>query len=79
METPVTGPVEMGKSIVDVGFLVMAAACYLVYSAIIIFVFVKWFVRTLDGITMRYRQTLDKILQLVKEIHRMIKAKYDKP
>jgi len=78
METPVTNPIEMGKSIADLGFVIMAAAGYLVYSAIIIFFFVKWFVRMVDAITERYQQAINEMLQLVKELHGMIKTIYDK-
>jgi len=78
METPMTNPIEMGKSIADLGFVIMAAAGYLVYSAIIIFFFVKWFIRMVDGINEHYRMAINEMLLLVKEMHVMIKA-MDKP
>ena len=68
-----SNPVEMGKSITDFGFVVMAAAGYLIYSATIIFFFVKWFVRIIDGIIDRQQRVLDEILQLQKEQHTMLK------
>jgi len=77
MESPVTNPLEMGKSIADIGFVVMAAAGYLVYSAIIIFVFVKWFIRMLDTINERDQLAINEVLQLVREMHGMIKAIYE--
>ncbi len=64
---------EMGKSITDFGFVVMTAAGYLVYSAAIIFFFVRWFVRVIDGIIDRQQRVLDEILQLQKQQHGMIK------
>jgi len=73
METIIGNPVEMGKSITDFGFVVMTAAGYLVYSATIIFFFVKWFVRVIDGIIDRQQRVLDEILQLQKEQHSMLK------
>jgi len=50
METAVPNPIELGKNIVDIGFMVVTSAGYPVYSAIIIFFFVKWFVRIVNGI-----------------------------
>jgi len=73
METPVTSPGEMGKNIVDNGFIVMTAACYLVYSAVIIFFFVKWFVRIVNGIIENQQRILNEMLQLLKEIRNIIK------
>lgn len=78
MEISVIDPIEMGKSIADLGFVIMAAASYLIFSAIIIFFFVKWFIRTIDEITVRYQQSIDEMLQIVKELHSMIKAIYEK-
>jgi len=72
MEATVS-PIEMGKSIADMGFVIMAAAGYLVYSATIVFIFVKWFIRVLDSI-MERQQVLNEILQLLKELHSMIKS-----
>ncbi len=63
----------MGKGITDFGFVVITAAGYLVYSAAIIFFFVKWFVRVVDGIIERQQKVLDEILQLQKEQHNMLK------
>ena len=51
----------------------MTAAGYLIYSAAIIFFFVKWFVRIIDGIIDRQQRVLDEILQLQKEQHSMLK------
>ena len=73
MEAIISNPVEIGKSITDFGFVVMTAAGYLVYSAAIIFLFVKWFVRVIDGIIDRQQRVLDEILQLQKEQHQMLK------
>lgn len=69
----ISNPMEIGKSITDFGFIVMTAAGYLIYSATIIFFFVKWFVRVIDGIIDRQQRVLDEILQLQKEQHRMLK------
>ena len=77
MESPVTNPIEMGKNIADIGFVIMAAAGYLVYSSVIIFVFVKWFIRMLDAINERDQRAINEMLQLVREMHEMIKTVYD--
>jgi len=74
MEPAVTNPIDMGKSIADFGFVIMAAASYLVSSAIIIFVFVKWFIRMIDTINERDRQAINEIIQLVRDLHGMIKT-----
>ena len=73
MDTIINDSLEMGKNITDFGFVVMTAAGYLVYSAVIIFFFVKWFVRVIDGIIDRQQRVLDEILQLQKEQHNMLK------
>jgi len=78
MDSPISNPIDMGKSIADFGFVIMAAAGYLVYSAIIIFFFVKWFVRMVDGITVTHQQAINEMLQLVREIYKMLKTLYDK-
>jgi hypothetical protein len=71
MET-IMNPQEVGNAIADFGFVVMAAACYLVFSAAIIFFFAKWFVRIVDGIIERQQKILDEILQLQREQKEML-------
>jgi hypothetical protein len=66
MET-ILNPQEIGIGIADFGFVVMAAASYLIFSSAIIFFFAKWFVRIVDGIIERQQRTLDEILALQKE------------
>jgi hypothetical protein len=66
MET-LLNPQEIGKGIADFGFVIMAAACYLIFSTTIIFFFARWFVRIIDGIIERQQRTLDEILALQKE------------
>jgi hypothetical protein len=73
METLINNPIEVGKGITDFGFLVMTAAGYLVYSAVIIFFFVKWFVRIINGIIERQELALNEILQLQKDQSLMLK------
>ena len=68
MEPTVANPIEMGKSIVDTGFIVMTAACYLVYSAVIIFFFVKWFIRLVNGIVNDWQLERNEMLRLLREI-----------
>ena len=67
MELPVSNPIEMGKGITDFGFVVMTAAAYLIYSSTITFLFVRWFIRIVDGIIDR-QHALDKILQILEEM-----------
>jgi len=74
MEPVVTDPFKMGQSIADVGFVIMAAAGYLVYSAIIIFVFLKWFVRIVNGIIENQQQSLNEMLSLLKELRAAFEA-----
>ena len=68
MNSPVTNPVDMGKTIIEVGFIVMAAACYLIYSSVIIFFFVKWFIRLVNGIVNDRRSERNEALRLLREI-----------
>jgi hypothetical protein len=64
---PVFNPQEVGKSIADFGFLIIAGATYLIYSATLFFFFIKWFVRIINGIIERQQQVLDEILRLQKQ------------
>jgi len=83
MEIPGSNPFEMGKNIADFGFVIMAAAGYLVYSAIIIIFFIKWLHRMLDSaaeerrrqalMEERHRQMTDEMLQLLKELRGAIR------
>jgi len=63
---------EVGKSIADFGFLVMAAACYLVFSAALFLFFMKWFMRIINGIIDRQQNILDEILSLEREQTKML-------
>jgi len=74
METAVPNPIEVGKNIVDIGFMVVTSAGYLVYSAIIIFFFVKWFVRIVNGIIKDQQQILNEMLLLLKKMYEIIKS-----
>ncbi|OJV36457.1 MAG: hypothetical protein BGO29_03750 [Bacteroidales bacterium 36-12] len=66
MET-VFNPQEVGKGIADFGFLIVAGATYLVYSATLFFFFIKWFVRIVNNIIEKQQRVLDELLQLQKE------------
>ncbi len=78
MESINLDPLTMSKGITDFGFLVIAAAGYLVYSATIMFFFVKWFVRIINDIIKRQQSVLDELLQLQKEQHVMLKELKEK-
>ncbi len=58
---------EIGKGIADFGFLVVAGASYLAYSATLFFFFIRWFVRLVNGIITTQQRVLDELLQLQKE------------
>jgi hypothetical protein len=66
MET-VFNPQEVGKGIADFGFLIIAGASYLIYSATLFFFFIKWFVRIVNGIIEKQQRVLDEVLHLQKE------------
>jgi len=74
MEPVVFDPFKIGQNIADVGFVIMAAAGYLVYSAIIIFVFVKWFVHIINGIIENQQQSLNEMLSLLRDLHAAFEA-----
>jgi hypothetical protein len=58
---------EVGNSVADFGFLVVAAALYLILSTSLFFFFVRWFMRIINGIIERQQDVLDEILNLQKE------------
>ena len=66
MET-ILNPQEVGKGIADFGFLIIAGASYLIYSATLFFFFIKWFVRIVNGIIEKQQRVLDEVLHLQKE------------
>ena len=61
---PVFNPQEVGKGIADFGFLIIAAAAYLIYSATLFFFFIRWFVRIVNNIIEKQQKVLDEILNL---------------
>ncbi|MDD4490321.1 MAG: hypothetical protein PHD30_07470 [Paludibacter sp.] len=63
----VFNPQEVGKGIADFGFLIIAGASYLIYSATLFFFFIKWFVRIVNGIIEKQQRVLDEVLHLQKE------------
>jgi hypothetical protein len=63
---------EVGKGIADFGFLIMAAASYLVYSSVLTFLFIKWFVRIINRIIDRQQQILDEILSMEKHQNELL-------
>lgn len=58
---------EVGNSVADFGFLIVAAASYIILSTSLFFLFVKWFVRIINGIIERQQKVLDEILKLLKQ------------
>jgi hypothetical protein len=64
---PMFNPQEVGKGIADFGFLIIAGASYLIYSATLFFFFIKWFVRIVNGIIEKQQRVLDEVLHLQKE------------
>lgn len=69
----VFNPQEVGKGIADFGFLIVAGATYLAYSATLFFFFIKWFVRIVNGITEKQQRVLDEVLHLQKEQKEILK------
>jgi hypothetical protein len=68
METTTLNPVEMSRSISELGFMAVCSAVYLGCSASLFFFFIKWFVRVVDNIIERQQRNLDEILQVQREI-----------
>ena len=67
METIFNDLPEVGKSISEVGILVICSASYLLASGTILFFFIKWFVRIVNNIIDRQQNILDEILRLQRE------------
>jgi p-aminobenzoyl-glutamate transporter AbgT len=63
---------EISHSISDFGFMVVCSGIYLICSATILFLFIKWFVRIVDNIIERQQKILDEILQLQREQKQML-------
>jgi hypothetical protein len=63
---------EVGRNIADFGFLVMAAAAYLVYSSVLIVLFIRWFVRIINRIIDKQQLMLDEILAMGKLQHELL-------
>ena len=72
MGETIFNPVEIGRGITELGFMVVCTAIYLVCSAYVLFFFVKWFVRIVDNIIERQQRILDEILQLQREQKQML-------
>ena len=78
MDTTTFNPLEMSRGISEFGFMIVCSAVYLVCSASLFFFFIKWFVRVVDNIIERQQHILDEMLQLLKELHAMVKAMREK-
>lgn len=66
-------PIEVSKSISDFGFMAVTAAFYLVCTGAMMFYFIKWFVKIVNGIIDRQQKTMDEILSIQKTQFDMIK------
>lgn len=67
-------PQEVGKGIADFGFVIIAAAAYMIYSATMFFLFIKWFMRIVNGIIDRQQQVLQEIVTLQKQQQELLES-----
>lgn len=67
MEETVINPVAIGKSIHDWGFMALATAFYLTYSALLFGFFIRWLVRVINSIINEQRQSLIEIERLLRK------------
>jgi hypothetical protein len=67
-------PQEVGKGIADFGFVIIAAAAYMIYSATMFFLFIKWFMRIVNGIIDRQQQVLQEIVTLQKQQQKLLES-----
>jgi len=67
-------PQEVGKGIADFGFVIVAAAAYMIYSATMFFLFIKWFMRIVNGIIDRQQQVLLEIVTLQKQQQELLES-----
>ena len=65
-------PIEVGKNISNLGFMIVATAIYLSTSAGIIFFFIRWVVRIMDNIINKQQGILEEILSIQKDQTRML-------
>ncbi|MDD3194307.1 MAG: hypothetical protein PHU68_00710 [Paludibacter sp.] len=63
---------ETGRAIADDGFLITAAAAYIVYSSALIFIFMKWTMRIVNDIIVKQQELLEEVLSLQKQQHEML-------
>ncbi|MEA4935305.1 hypothetical protein SDC9_209046 [bioreactor metagenome] len=73
MET-MFNPQEVGKGIADFGFVIVAAAAYMIYSATMFILFIKWFMRIVNGIIDRQQQVLQEIVTLQKQQQELLES-----
>lgn len=66
-------PIDVGKGITDFGFMVITAAFYLACTGAMMFYFIKWFVKIINGIIDRQQKTMDEILDIQRAQFDMIK------
>ena len=64
----VLDPLEVGRSISNLGFMIIATAIYLSVSAGIIFFFIRWVVRIIDLVINKQQGILEDILEVQNEL-----------
>jgi len=72
MEITGLNPIEVGKGIFELGFMVVCSAIFLVSSTSVLFFFIKWFLKVIDTVIERQQRNLDEILQMQREIKTLL-------
>ena len=70
----VLDPLEVGRSISNLGFMIIATAIYLSVSAGIIFFFIRWVVRIIDLVINKQQGILEEILEIQKKQVLMLRS-----
>lgn len=72
MEQIAFNPIELGKGISEFGFLIMCSASYLLTSAVLLFIFIRWFSRLFDNILDRQYRILENISEGIRDIRQKL-------
>lgn len=67
MEEAIITPIDLGKSISEWGFMALATAFYLTYSALLFGFFMRWLVRIINNIINEQKQALSNIQEMQKQ------------
>ena len=75
MEQTVISPIEMGREISELGFMIVASACFLFTSVITYFFLFRGYARFFNSFVNAFQQTQQRISESLQEVLYMMKEK----